>query len=71
MKSKFAEEQSSFALKQAEYRTPVPDIIRKMGITEQTFYRWGKKYIGLETNEPQRLSRYTMSNRMKSFIPKG
>ena len=46
MKKKFTEEQIAFALKQAEYGTPVAEVIRKMGITEQTYYRWKKKYGG-------------------------
>ncbi len=45
-KSKFTESQIAFALKQAETGTPVKEVIRKMGITEQTFYRWKKKYGG-------------------------
>jgi len=35
--SKFTEEQIAFALKQAETITPVKKVIRKMGITGQTF----------------------------------
>jgi len=35
MKKKFTEEQIAFALKQAEHGTPVVEVIRKMGITEQ------------------------------------
>lgn len=42
MKKKFTEEQVAYALKQAEIRTPVVEVIRKMGITEQTYYRWKK-----------------------------
>lgn len=45
-KSSFTDEHVAFALKQAETGTPVADIIRKMEISEQTFYRWKKKYEG-------------------------
>jgi len=38
--SKFTEEQIAFTLKQAELRTPVKEVIRKIGITEQNVYRW-------------------------------
>jgi putative transposase len=38
-KSRFTEEQIAFALKQAETGTPVAEVIRRMGISEQTFYR--------------------------------
>jgi putative transposase len=30
------------ALKQAEMWMPVADLIRQMGITEQTYYRWSE-----------------------------
>ena len=30
---------------------PVADLIRQVGITEQTFYRWKKKYAGLESDQ--------------------
>jgi len=33
-------------LKQAELGMPVADIIRQIGISEQTFYRWKKLYAG-------------------------
>ena len=46
-KKRFTEEQIAFALRQAESGTPVSDIIRKMGVSEPTFYRWRKKYAGL------------------------
>jgi putative transposase len=42
-KSKFTEEQIAFALKQAEGGTPLAEIIRRLGITEPTFYRWKQK----------------------------
>lgn len=37
-KSKFTEEQITFALKQAESSTTVEEICRKMGISQATFY---------------------------------
>lgn len=39
-KKHFSEEQIAFALRQAESGTSVAEIIRKLGISEQTFYRW-------------------------------
>ena len=53
-KSRFTEEQISFALKQAETGTPVAEVLRRMGISEQTFYRWKKLYGGLGTGELRR-----------------
>ena len=46
-KSRFTEKQISMALRRAEAGTPVVEICRSLQITEQTFYRWKKKYRGL------------------------
>lgn len=62
-RSKYTEEQIAFALKQAELGTPVTEVIRKMGITEQTYYRWKKKYGGLCTSELRRLRQLEEENR--------
>lgn len=40
-KSQFTEEQIIFALKQAELRTSVPEVCRKLGISDATFYIYG------------------------------
>jgi putative transposase len=61
--SKFTEEQIAFALKQAETGTPVREVIRKMGITEQTFYRWKKKYGGMMPSDLRRLRQLEEENR--------
>jgi putative transposase len=62
-KSKFTEEQIVYALKQAELGVPVLDVCRKYGVSEQTFYRWRKKYGGLETGELRRLKQLEDENR--------
>ena len=54
-KQRFTEAQILFALQQADSGTPVPEIVRKMGISEPTFYRWKKKYAGLGVQEIRRL----------------
>lgn len=41
-RQRFSVEQIIAVLKQVELGTPVADLIRKVGITEQTFYRWKK-----------------------------
>lgn len=43
-RSKFTEKQIAFTLKQVETGVSVAEMIRKLRITEQTFYRWKKKY---------------------------
>ena len=62
-KTKFTEEQIAFALRQAETGTPVAEVLRKMGITEQTFYRWKKKYGGLGVGEVRELKQLREENR--------
>jgi putative transposase len=47
-KKRFSVEQIVAVVKQAELGLPVADLIRQVGISEQTFYRWKKKYAGLE-----------------------
>ncbi len=54
-KSRFTEEQIAFALRQAETCTPAREVCRDMGITEQTFYRWKKKFGGLGVAEVRRM----------------
>jgi putative transposase len=63
MKKRFTEAQIAFALRQAESGIPVAEIIRKMGISEVTFYRWKKKYAGLAVAELRRLKQLEDENR--------
>jgi putative transposase len=62
-KSRYTDEQIAFALRQAETGTPVQEVIRKMGIAEQTFYRWKKLYGGLGPSEVRRLKQLEEENR--------
>ncbi len=61
--SRYTDEQIAFALKQAETGTPVAEVIRRMGISEQTFYRWKKVYGGLGVGELRRLKQLEDENR--------
>jgi putative transposase len=62
-KSQFTPEQITFTLRQAESGTPVPEVCRKMGISDQTFYRWKKKYLGMGIAELRRLRVLEEENR--------
>ena len=62
-KSKFSEEQIAFTLRQAEGGTAIQEITRKLGISEQTFYRWKKKYAGMGVAELRRLKQLDEENR--------
>ncbi len=61
--SRYSGEQIAFALKQAETGTPVAEVLRRMGISEQTFYRWRKLYGGLGTGALRRLKQLEDENR--------
>ena len=50
-KKRYSVEQIVAVLKQAEVGLPVAELIRKAGISEQTFYRWKKQYVGLESDQ--------------------
>jgi len=61
-KSKFSEQQIVYAIKQVEAGVPISELCRKYGISQQTFYRWRKKYGGLAPSELQRLKELEREN---------
>jgi putative transposase len=62
-KTRFTEEQIAHALRQAEAGTPVREVIRKLGVSEQTFYRWKRKFEGMGVAELRRLRQLEEENR--------
>lgn len=66
--SRYTAKQVAFAMRQAESGTLVPEVCRKMGIAEQTFYRWKKKFAGMGVAEVRRLRILEEENRkLKQF----
>jgi len=61
--SRYTAEQVAFAMRQAESGTPVPEVCRKMEISEQTFYRWKRKSAGMGVAEVRRLKILEEENR--------
>ena len=61
--SRYTAEQVAFAMRQADSGTSVSEICRKMGIAEQTFYRWKKKFSGMGVAEVRRLRVLEEENR--------
>ena len=69
MKSRFTPEQIIRVLKQHESGVKTKDLIRELGITEQTFYRWKSKYGGMDVNEAKRLKELESENaRLKRLV---
>ena len=61
--SRYTLEQVAFALRQVEGGAPVLELCRKMGISEQTLYRWKKKFQGMGVVEVRRLRVLEEENR--------
>jgi putative transposase len=62
-KVRFTEEQITYALRQAESGKPVADVCRQLGVSEQSFYRWKRKYEGIGIAELKRLRSLEEENR--------
>lgn len=63
-KKRYTEAQIAFALRQAESGAAVSEIVRKMEISEATFYRWKQKFNGLGVmGEVHRLKQLEEENR--------
>jgi len=69
----YTTEQIIVKLRQAEIEmgrgVRVPEVCRKLGIAEQTFYRWRKRYGGLDRSEVRRLKVLEQENaRLKRLL---
>jgi putative transposase len=62
-KSRFTEEQIAYALRQVESGTPVAQLCRKMGISEQTFYVWKRRFAGMGVAELKKVKQLEDENR--------
>jgi putative transposase len=68
-RKRFSVEQIVGVLKQAEVGVPVAELIRKVGISEQTFYRWKKQHVGLESDQVRELKQLQDENsRLKQLV---
>jgi len=66
---RFNVEQIVAVLKQAEAGVPLVELIRRVGISEQTFYRWKKQYVGLEVDQLRQLKQLQEENtRLKQLV---
>ncbi len=46
-RKRYTDEQIAYALRQAEAGTPIKEVCRKLGVSEQTFYTWRRKFAGM------------------------
>ena len=68
-KKRFSVEQIVGLLKQAEVGVPIGELVRQVGISEQTFYRWKKRYAKLEIDQVRQLKQLQEENqRLKRLV---
>ena len=70
---RYTAEQIIVKLREAEIEMgrgkKIPDVCRKLGIAEQTFYRWRRRYGGLDRSEARRLKTLEQENaRLKTLL---
>ncbi len=64
-----SEEQIIRALRQAEAGQKVGDICREMGVSQQAFYSWKRRYAGLGIGELRELRQLREENRkLKTLV---
>jgi len=61
-KKRFTEEQIAYALAQESTGQTIAEICRKLGVSEQTFYRWKKKFGSMGVAEVRRLKQLEDEN---------
>ena len=62
-KSRYTEEQIIAVLKEVDAGAKLQDVIRRLGVSEQTYYRWKAKYGGMEVNDAKKLKALEDENR--------
>ena len=69
MKKRFTEEQIIKALKEHNGGRQTADIVRELGVSEQTFYNWKSKYGDMTVSEAKRLRRLEAENaKLKELV---
>ncbi len=68
-RKRYSAEQIVSILRQAELGMAVGDIVRQLGISEQTFYRWKKQYAGMQVEGVRELKILQEENaRLKKLV---
>jgi putative transposase len=68
-RKRYTEEQIIGILREAESGKPVAEVCRERGVSEYSFYRWRKKFGGMEVSEAKRLRLLEAENaRLKRIV---
>jgi putative transposase len=72
-RKRFSPEQIITMLREAEVllnqSNPVAEVCRKLGVSEQTYYRWRKEYGGMRVDQARRLKELEQENaRLKKLV---
>lgn len=62
-KSRFTEAQIIGVLQEAASGTAIKEVVRRHGISEQTYYRWKAQFGGLQVDDAKRLKALEDENR--------
>lgn len=62
-RSRFTESEIVGYLKEVEAGAQVGELCRRIGVSETTFYRWRRRYGGLEVDQAKRLKVLQEENR--------
>ncbi len=62
-RKRYTDEQIAYALRQVESGTPVTEICRKLGVSQQTFYTWRRKFAGMGVAELRELRQLREENK--------
>jgi len=61
-RKRFSVEQITGILKQADIGTPIAELCRQHGISEQSYYRWKKIYGSMDPSEARELKQLREEN---------
>ena len=72
-RKRYTAEQIITKLREAEFELAkgqtTPQVCKKLGISEQTYYRWRKEYGGLRVDQAKRLKQLEHENaRLKKLV---